>query len=156
MQEPIKGKVARILDSRQLVLNIGESAGVTIGMIFRVLDPKGENITDPDTGKILGSLNRPKVKVKVIQVDTSFSVAQTFVKKRVNIGGYGIDVSQSLSPLSEFLNPPKWVETVQTLKTNEKTWEDLEESESFVKVGDPVIEVLEEEKISETKEKTLL
>lgn len=155
MQEPIKGKVARILNSRQLALNIGEHAGVTVGMVFNVLDPKGENITDPDTDEILGSLNRPKVKVKVIHVDTLFSVAETFIKKRVNIGGQGIDFRQSLTPLSELLNPPKWVEKVQTLKTNEKTWEDLEESESFVKVGDPVEQVFEEQKVLKTKEETV-
>ena len=38
--EPLRGKVARILNSRELVINIGEQEGVEIGMLFDVLDPK--------------------------------------------------------------------------------------------------------------------
>ena len=37
----IRGKVAQILNSRQLVLNVGSNGGVEEGMIFAVLDPRG-------------------------------------------------------------------------------------------------------------------
>ena len=40
--------------------------------------------------------------------------------------------------------PPKYVNRPETLKTEEKTWEDLDETKSYVKTGDPVVEVLEE------------
>jgi len=39
--------------------------------------------------------------------------------------------------------PPKWVANYETLKTEEKTWEDLSEKESYVKTGDPVIQVFD-------------
>lgn len=137
----LKGKVARILNSKELVINIGEKDAVEIGMIFDVLDPKGEEIKDPDTKKILGSLQRPKVRVKVIEVQKNLSVASTYRKKEVNVGGTGRSW-QDLSKISLLLMPEKWMTVQETLKTKEKTWEDLDEKESFVKTGDPIIQVL--------------
>ena len=39
---PIQGKVAQILNSRELVINLGSEQGVTLGMHFNVLD--GRNV----------------------------------------------------------------------------------------------------------------
>jgi hypothetical protein len=134
----IRGKVARVLNSRELALNIGSQNGVRKGMLFDVIDPKGEDIVDPDTGGILGSLERPKVRVKVISVQDKLSVASTYKKERVNIGGVGIGTS-AISQL--FIQPPEYVTQYETLKTEEKTWEDISEEESYVKCGDPVVQV---------------
>jgi len=42
--------------------------------------------------------------------------------------------------------PPKWVEEVETLKLSDKPFEeDLDERESYVKIGDPVIQVIGDE-----------
>jgi len=138
MTNMIRGKVARVLNSRELALNIGSQNGVRKGMIFDVIDPKGEDIVDPDTGGILGSLERPKVRVKVISVQDKLSVASTYKKERVNIGGVGIGTS-AISQL--FIQPPEYVTQYETLKTEEKTWEDISEEESYVKCGDPVVQV---------------
>jgi hypothetical protein len=139
---PIRGKVARILTSRELVINVGAKDGVTEGMYFDVMDPKGDDITDPDTGEMLGSIGRPKVRVQVTAVQERLSVAATFKKKQVNVGGHGSSLAIAAGGLAELLTPPKWVTKYETLKTNEKTWEDLEEKESFVKTGDPVVQVI--------------
>ena len=138
----IRGKVARILNSRELVINLGSEQGVVLGMCFDVLDPKGEDIKDPDTGDILGSLERPKVRVKVNRVEPKICVATTYKKIDVNIGGTGA-VIPDLRVFSKLLMPPKWVANYETLKTEEKTWEDLSEKESYVKTGDPVIQVFD-------------
>lgn len=143
--QPIRGKVARILTSRQLALNIGREHGVSVGMRFNVLDPKGEDIKDPDTGEVLGSVDRPKVRVEIISVQDRLSVAQTF-KMQINIGGAGVG---SLVGFSRLFAPPQWITKYETLKTNEQTWEDLDESESFVKTGDPVVQILEGAKSEE-------
>ena len=138
---PLRGKVARILDSRNLVINIGSQQGVIIGMYFDVMDPKGEDIRDPNTNEILGSIERPKVRIRITDVQDKLSVASTYEKKKVNIGGRG-----GVIPLgfAEYLMPPKWVTKYETLKTDEKTWEDLNEEESYVKIGDPVCQVTTE------------
>lgn len=39
--------------------------------------------------------------------------------------------------------PEEWVIKYETLKTEEKTWEDIDEEESYVKIGDPVVQVIE-------------
>ncbi len=144
-QEPIRGKVARILNSRELVINVGASDGVTLEMYFDVLDPNCEDVRDPDTGELLGSINRPKVRVQVVQVQDRLSVAATFKRRQVNIGGVGADVSG----LSRLFLPPKYVTRYETLKTTESTWENIDEKESYVKTGDPVVQVSGEPEIDE-------
>lgn len=136
--ELIRGKVARVLSSRQLVINVGLENGVANGMKFDVLDPKGDDIKDPDTGEILGSVNRPKVRVEIIEVQEKLSVAQTYKKRTVNVGGTAGNIGHTIS---DMLKPAKYIERYETLKTTEKTWEDIDESESYVKIGDPVVQV---------------
>lgn len=143
MRDPIRGKVARVLNSRELALNLGSEHGVRIGMFFDILDPKGDNITDPDTGEIIGSIERAKVRVKVVSVQARLSVASTYKKERVNIGGSGPLVGFGSSGLSKLFLPPEYITQYETLKTQERTWEDLSEDESYVKSGDPVVEVQE-------------
>ena len=144
MSELIRSKVARVLNSREIAIAAGTEQGVRVGMYFDVLDPKGEDIRDPDTGDVLGSIDRPKVRVKVTQVQERLSVASTFKKEKINVGGtgQGFESIASIGLLSRALMPPKYVTKYQTLKTDEKTWEDLDEEKSYVKTGDPVIQVV--------------
>jgi hypothetical protein len=141
---PIEGRVARVLNLRELAINRGDSHGVREGMIFDVLDPKAEDITDPETGEVLGSVYRPKVQVRVFSVEERLSLARTFKSTRVNLGGTG------LGGLAKAFEAPKWEERHETLKTNESTWQDLDESESIVKTGDPVVEAVVLEGSAET------
>ena len=89
MSNKVRAKVARVLNSREIVITAGAKNGVLVGMYFDVMDPKREDIRDPDTGEVLGSLERPKVRVQVIQVQDHLAVASTFKKERVNVGGIG-------------------------------------------------------------------
>lgn len=138
MAELIRGSVAEILNSRELVINRGREHGVRDGMIFEVLAPQGEDITDPDTGETLGSVERPKVVVRVVQVEPRLAVARTFRSRRRNIGGTG--AGGFAATWEKLFEAPRYVREYDTLKTSERTWEDLDESESFVKIGDPVRE----------------
>ena len=148
-EQALKGKVARILNAREIVINIGRNEGVEIGMYFNVLDPKGENIKDPDTHEILGSLERPKVKVRITSVQDRLSVASTFRKTEVNVGGRGGSDSAiaasafALGGLAELLTPPKVIVKYETLKAPEHVVEALDERDSYVKTGDPVVQIIE-------------
>ena len=135
----LRGKVARILNSRELAINLGAKHGVEVGMLFDVLDPKGEDIRDPETHEILGSIDRPKVRVKITLVQEGLSIASTYKSKKVNVGGQGMDAG--IGRLADLFMPPNYVTKFETLKTKEKTWEDLDERESYVKSGDPVVRV---------------
>lgn len=135
--ERLRGRVARILTSREIAINLGEDNGVEVGMYFDILHEGGQDIEDPETGEVLGNIERPKVRVKVTHVQDKLSLASTYKKRRVNLGG-----SLEIAPfgLSRALMPPRWVTKFETLKTEEKTWENLDEEGSYVKIGDPVVE----------------
>jgi len=132
MVDLIEGQVAEILNSRDLVINRGGEHGVQEGMVFEILAPRGQDIRDPETDEVLGSVERPKVVVRVVEVEPKLAVARTFKSRRRNVGG--ADFNQEWRRLFE---PPRYVTQYDTLKTSERTWEDLSEEESFVKRGDP-------------------
>ncbi|KGI71094.1 hypothetical protein MJO55_21500 [Mycolicibacterium rufum] len=73
------GQVALIEDDHTLVLNRGAEAGVTVGMVFTVRAGDGRVITDPETGRELGTLSREKLRVRVFDVQPLFSRAHTVV-----------------------------------------------------------------------------
>ncbi len=107
MTDPIRGKVAQVLNSREIALNVGSAQGVVVGMRFDILEPEG--IEDPDTGESLGVIDRPKVRVQVAHVQERLSVATTCRTKRVNTGGAFGDFSRALMP-------PRWITSYETLK----------------------------------------
>lgn len=130
----IRGSVARILNSTQIVINRGSKEGVEIGMVFEVLDKNATEIMDPETGELLGSIDRPKVEVKIVTIEEKLSIAETYKTRRINRGGNG----SSLTAFTGMFSPPDYVDELETLKAEDKAWEDLPEEKSFVKVGDPV------------------
>jgi hypothetical protein len=141
LTEPLRGRVAAILTRRELAINLGEDDGVQKGMRFAVLNRKGLHVTDPDTGVELGSVELPKVIVEVVRTQPKLCVARTFKKTQVNIGGIGVGVGR-------LFEPSKYVTRYETLRSDEKPYEEeLEEEESYVKKGDPVVQVIGDEYI---------
>lgn len=136
--EPIRGLVAAILNRREVVLNVGSSHGVEEGMRFAILDREGAEITDPETGTVLGSVELPKVLVRAVRVQDSLSVARTFRKTRKNVGGAGLR-----SPLSGLFEPPDIVEELELLEVRGTTYQEQRDPQaSVVEVADPVVEVI--------------
>ncbi len=149
MITPLRGKVARVLNSREVAINIGVEDGVTVGMYFDVIDPKEEDIKDPDTGEVLGSIKRPKVRVQVTHVQEKLSVAATYRSKRVNLGGSGHLEAAALAigPFARALMPRGWVTRYETLRKTESPrvkFSNLEEEDSYVNIGDLVVQIIEE------------
>jgi hypothetical protein len=138
-RSPIRGYVAKVLNSRALVINKGSKEGVELGMVFQVLDKNAESIVDPVTGDSLGGIDRPKIEVKVTDLYEKVAVAETFKSERVNVGGTGIDFNAAGSMFS----PPRYIDQVETLKSADHPWEDLPEEKSIVKIGDPIKEISE-------------
>jgi hypothetical protein len=136
--EPIRGRVARILNSRELVINRGTEHGVEIGMRFAVLNSKGAEITDPDSGELLGSVDVEKTFVKVVRVQERMCVARTFRTFRTPATGLAAQVG---ARDIIFGSPASVVE--ETLRTSESTYQqEMDEKDSYVKRGDPVVQVI--------------
>ena len=146
MTQPIRGKVARVLNAREIAINIGAVDGVSNGMYFDVMDAQGQDIKDPDTNEVLGSFERPKVRLKITHVQDKFSVASTYKSKQLNLGGIGIYPALGFGPIARSLMPPSWVTKHETLEKTGETPNELKESESAVKTGDPVVQVIEVDK----------
>ena len=147
MTQPIRGKVARVLNTREIAINVGSTHGVTVGMYFDVMDADEADIIDPDTKEVLGSIERPKAGVKITYVQEKLSVASTYKSEPVNVGGTGtkssviLDAALSLSSLA--LMPPNWVKKYETLEKTEEAPTPFDEKDSKVKTGDPVVQVFE-------------
>ena len=150
MITPIRGKVARVLNEREIAINIGTAHGVAVDMYFDVIDPHYEDIKDPDTNEVLGSLRRPKVRVQITHVQERLSTAMTYRSKKVNPGdSRGYDL---LGPFARSLMPPNWITKYETLSKIEEARDVLDEEDSYVKAGDPVVQVIKESK----KERVML
>lgn len=148
MTEPIRGKIARVINKREVALNVGTAVGVTVGMRFDVLDPRDLDIKDPDSGKVLGSFYRPKVRVKITHAEDELSLATTYRGKQVNIGGSitgpnPLNDFLTIGPIARALMPPNWVVKYETLEKTWQTVDTLNEEDSRVKTGDPIVQVLE-------------
>lgn len=74
----IRGKIAQVLNARQIIINRGRDHGVTPGMKFAVLDLSAADVRDPDTNEVLGSLFFEKARVEVARVEPKISLAQTY------------------------------------------------------------------------------
>ena len=132
MTEPLKGRVAAVLNTRELAINIGSQAGVLIGMKFRVLEPE-ESVCDPDTQEIIGYVQREKIRVKVVELQEKLAVGRTYETYPT----VGIDFRPAL------FGPPQT--HVRTLASDDALSRSLSSESSFVKAGDPVIQVLDED-----------
>ena len=141
--EPIRGKVARVLNAREVALNRGSEDGVEVGMVFKILSAKGSDIKDPDTGESIGSVDIEKTSVKVTTVQERVSVASTFRTRKVNVGG-GLGLINNA-----LFAPPRWEDRVENLKTKESAFEDLNEEDSLIKTGDQVVQDLGPSRLNE-------
>lgn len=131
----IQGKVAQIINERDLVINKGSDHGVTDGMTFQVTQPDVP-IRDPDSGAELGVLRRTKIKVKVFEVHPLFSVAKTYETYR----------APALSPTEMALETMRRTVT----RTRKIIIPDplhnsviIDAEGSTVNIGDPVIQIAE-------------
>lgn len=132
----IEARVARILSIRELVLNKGSNDGILVGMRFAILNSKGADITDPESGEVLGSVEVEKTLVKVVRVYERLSVARTFRTFHTPAGPW----YNSLNVIGSMAKPPTTV--VEDLKTDEqRLMDELDEEESYVKVGDLAVQI---------------
>ncbi len=72
----IRGKVAEVLNDREIVINRGKDHGVKLGTRFKITETV--EIRDPDTGDVIGTIIREKIRFKVVYAQPSMSIARTY------------------------------------------------------------------------------
>ena len=144
MIEPIRGKVARVLNGQEIVINAGIVDGVTVGMDFNVMDPNGEDIKDPDTDEVLGSIERPKIRVRVIHAQEKLAVATSPRSKGVKpdiLADLADSAIPTLGPVARSLIVTPRKPYASSQKTAEAAHA-LDNKDTGVKIGDPVVQVI--------------
>ena len=131
---PIQGKVAAILNTRDLVINKGEYDGVSEGMLFQVTQPDVP-VNDPDSGVELGVLIRDKIKVRVVEVYPRFSVAKTYETYSAHI--------PSVYEQAEAASRGRTVTRVRKIiiEPEEQKTVTIGVEGSTVSIGDPVVQI---------------
>lgn len=132
---PMEGRVAAILNPREIVINIGAALGVKKGQKFAVLASHALEIRDPITQVVLDTVDREKVRVEANEVRKNVTICRTY-RMRGGILNFGMtsDVMRMLSK-----------EVPETLQIHHSsTLPPLPEEHSYVKVNDRVILVDED------------
>ena len=138
----VRGKVAKVLNDMAVALNLGRVDGLREGMVFDVLsDGVAYDVRDPDTGEILGSVGRPKARVRVGHVGERIAIARAHDTRLVNVGGLGDDIGPLRSDLDRLFEPAEWVSQPKKLKSQQMAWDELPEFVDEIMPGDIVEEV---------------
>lgn len=130
---PREGRVASILNERELVINIGSDQGVHRGMKFAVLAEEAITIEDPETKEVIGTIDREKVRVMATEVHGRMSVCKTY---DYQLRGGGL---AAFSAAEMFLPQTKVYETFRAPK--QALPAPLSQEDSIVKIRDRVREV---------------
>ena len=134
--------MAAILNSRELVINIGDQHGVRHGMKFAVLAESELEVRDPESGKLLDTIDREKVRVEASEVRKNVSICRTYRIKKIPAGPLAKGLL-GISSLADLARPPS--EIPETLSIHDSSvLPPLPEEESYVKSKDRVIQVADE------------
>lgn len=138
-QDVLQGRVAQILNERELVINIGSDQGVKPGMKFSVLSETPVEIHDPQSGELLDTVDREKVRVQATEIRQKITICKTYVKRKIGGGAlYSSDVLAGIARATDAFRPP--IEIVDTLKATDKSLPPpLSPEESYVKINDRVV-----------------
>jgi len=134
-KKPLEGRVAQVLNERELVINIGATNGVQQGMKFAILSETPTQIRDPKTNEVLDVIDREKIRVEASEVRTKIAICKT----------YRTTIIKGRSFLFEYwneMNMQPTREIPETLRANDSSFPPpLSPEESFIKVNDRVIQV---------------
>lgn len=77
-------RVIEILNSKELLINYGRDNGAIDGQRIQIIK-KGENVIDPDSKEILGTLDIIKGDLKIYRTYPKFSICRDITYKETSI-----------------------------------------------------------------------
>ena len=78
-------KIVKIIDEYQVIINGGSNHGVNISDNFQILDEKGSEVTDPETGEVIGHLDLIKDTIQVANVFEKMSICENIKTRQINV-----------------------------------------------------------------------
>ena len=125
----VEGKVAEVLNDRELVINRGKDHGVKMGTRFKLMETV--RIKDPDTKTLIGEITREKLRLRVVQLEQSMSIASTYETYQ----------TKGVPPWQAFLGGPQLQTTeVKRIRTRRDNSDAV-----LVEIGDIAIELTDDE-----------
>ena len=137
--EKLTGRVASVLNAKELVINIGTNKGVVAGMKFAVLSESPTPVSDPETGEVLDTIDREKVRVEAVEVREKISICRTYRTKEIPAGSF-YGGALALGGFAAAFDPPQVIEEdlkVQAISLPPP----LSPEESYVKMNDRVVQL---------------
>lgn len=136
-ERKLVGRVASILNAKELVINIGANQGVSPRMKFAVMAESPMSVTDPETGEVLDMIDREKVRVEAVEVREKISICRTYRTREISAGPL-YTTPFLISGLANSFAPPKIIE--EDLKVQSASLPPpLSPEDSYVKINDRVI-----------------
>ena len=141
-QNRLEGRVAQILNARELVINIGENQGVTAEMKFAILSESPMEVLDPNSGELLDHIDREKVRVEATEVREKISICKTYKIKIISGGPLYAGTITNITTITGAFRPPTQIPETLAAKDADLP-PPLSPEESYVKINDRVIQVKE-------------
>ena len=108
--EPEEMLVAQLVTDSELVLNAGQNMGLSVGQVVAILDPTTRDVHDPKTGRLIGSIDREKCRVRVTKVTEVLSLARLYPPRNRGISATALVLTGGTA--SERLTSSAWPEGV--------------------------------------------
>lgn len=127
-----KFKVVRILDEYRIVINAGLNQGIT-GNDYFTIEGVVDNISDPDTGELLGSITGTKAKVRPVEIFEKMSICQSIEEISY--------VSNLLKSLEAVAPSPQKLNVDKTQISNPDFYEEIQLGDEAILIKRPVLNV---------------
>lgn len=92
-------RIAKIISSKEIIINAGFEQGIHEGDRFEIIDKISDSdVTDPETGEILGKLTSSKGEVIVTRVFKRMSIAESPFENIAQISAFNIQKDLNVDP----------------------------------------------------------
>lgn len=138
----VQGKVAMILNDREVVINRGKDHGVEMGAKFKVVETV--EVEDPDTKETIGTIEREKIRLEVAHLEPAMSIARTY--ETYKYGGHPVfrdndSLRRHLDPLANIM-PRTDVKRIRP-SSQKSTGDNTGLDAVPIEIGDVIVEVAE-------------
>ncbi len=131
----MQGKVAAFVSEHEVAITLGRRDGVRPGMKFAILS--ADEVKDPDTGEVIGMLEREKARVQVVDVQDRMAVCSTYAEvPRSRVGATSFE-----DALEALLEPRAASSARSTVARFRARYPSLKPSGDYVRVGDRVQQI---------------